>query len=415
MSQEEEHKEEFRNDEERIIENMVLDGRTDLYEDLDFLPTRQSLYNSEKLIPEYDDEIFQRVVWCRPKDISESSAYFDPYSHMLSVQQGSLPDDVFLGTLLAVAVYSKYDLIENIFASRPEDFVKFGIYTCRFYVDGEWVEVITDTNLPCLRDNATGRLAPVYGRSPLINELWIPLVEKAFAKAMGSYEAIASIKVQKALLHLTGGSVQLRNIRDEVMHMDTISDQLAWQEFKRKVNGDCLILMYPQERKIATPATANSTGGGLGGLDGPNTPGGGDALSVQDSSTMGGGTGSVPDNGMDRLSEHYFIPNRLYSVVMCRDHGGYELVLMHCPWTDPGYVWTGEWSDISNDWDLYPELLYELEKDPTVPWSRKTPNGGPLNTIHDREEVMKAATASKTQAILKSTAAVVVDGDATCL
>lgn len=52
---------EERNDEERIIENMLLDGRNTLYEDLDFLPTRQSLYNSEKQIPEYDDEVFQRI------------------------------------------------------------------------------------------------------------------------------------------------------------------------------------------------------------------------------------------------------------------------------------------------------------------------------------------------------------------
>jgi len=32
-------------------------------------------------------------------------------------------------------------------------------------------------------------------------------------------------------------------------------------------------------------------------------------------------------------------------------------VLMHNPWNDPAHVWTGEWSDQSNDWDLYPELL----------------------------------------------------------
>ena len=25
------------------------------------------------------------------------------------------------------------------------------MYTCRFYVEGEWVEVITDTMLPCIR------------------------------------------------------------------------------------------------------------------------------------------------------------------------------------------------------------------------------------------------------------------------
>lgn len=50
-----------RNDEERIIENMLIDGHVALYEDLDFLSTRQSLYNSEKMIPEYDDENFQRI------------------------------------------------------------------------------------------------------------------------------------------------------------------------------------------------------------------------------------------------------------------------------------------------------------------------------------------------------------------
>ena len=30
---------------------------------------------------------------------------------------------------------------------------------------------------------------------------------------------------------------------------------------------------------------------------------------------------------------------------------------MHNPWHDSNYTWTGEWSDQSNDWDLYPELL----------------------------------------------------------
>lgn len=69
---------------------------------------------------------------------------------------GTLKDSNFLGTLIAVCVYPKYDLMENIFSSRPEDFLKFGIYTCRFYVNEEWVDLITDTNIPCVRNNLTG-------------------------------------------------------------------------------------------------------------------------------------------------------------------------------------------------------------------------------------------------------------------
>lgn len=53
--------EEDRTEEDRIIDNMVIDGIDKLYEDLDFIPARQSLYNSEKMIPEYDDEVFQQI------------------------------------------------------------------------------------------------------------------------------------------------------------------------------------------------------------------------------------------------------------------------------------------------------------------------------------------------------------------
>ena len=38
--------------------------------------------------------------------------------------QGTLPDEVFLGALLAIAAYPRSDLIQNIFASIPEDFLK---------------------------------------------------------------------------------------------------------------------------------------------------------------------------------------------------------------------------------------------------------------------------------------------------
>lgn len=53
--------EEYRSEEDRIIETILLDGQKAFYDDLDFLPARQSLYNSEKNIAEYDDEIFQHI------------------------------------------------------------------------------------------------------------------------------------------------------------------------------------------------------------------------------------------------------------------------------------------------------------------------------------------------------------------
>ena len=263
---------------------------------------------------------------------------------------------------MGICAYSKYDLIENIFASRPEDFSKYGIYTCRFYVDGEWVEVITDTNSPCIKNMMTGKYSPAYGTSDNVNETWVTFVEKAFAKAMGSYEEIPNIKVQKALLHLTGGSVQTVSMKDEVMRYDTVSENEAWTIFKKKLENDSIVLLMPNEKKVvdaeALGSDEQAAGGGTGSGEGAGGGGG------------GGNTGKDRQPG-----EEYFAPDMLYSAILCRDLGGYELVLMHNPWRVEGFEWTGEWSDSSNDWDLYPELLTELERDPAVPWTRKRPNG----------------------------------------
>ena len=55
----------------------------------------------------------------RPSAVTKTPVYFNPDSVRISARQGSLPDGNFLGALLAISVYSKYDLIENLFASRP--------------------------------------------------------------------------------------------------------------------------------------------------------------------------------------------------------------------------------------------------------------------------------------------------------
>lgn len=45
---------------------------------------------------------------------------------------------------------------------------------------------------------------PVYGRCRDPKEMWVPLVEKAYAKLHGSYQAIESGSIATALIDLTG-------------------------------------------------------------------------------------------------------------------------------------------------------------------------------------------------------------------
>ena len=75
----------------------------------------------------------------------------------------------------------------------------YGIYTLRFFKDGEWRTVCVDNRLPCTPE---GQLLFSRGVDP--TELWVPIVEKAYAKLHGNFELLGQGSVPYALKDLTG-------------------------------------------------------------------------------------------------------------------------------------------------------------------------------------------------------------------
>ena len=71
--------------------------------------------------------------------------------------------------------------------------------------NGEWVEVTTDTRIPYGDVDSDMFNFPVYGHALDKRELWVPLLEKAYAKLHGTYEHIHGGSVCDALVDLTGG------------------------------------------------------------------------------------------------------------------------------------------------------------------------------------------------------------------
>lgn len=336
---------------------------------------------------------------------------------------------------MAITTYTGYDLLQNIIASRPSDFAKYGVYTCRFYVEGQWVDVLTDTKLPCVRDQRTGLFSSVYSRSRnSVSELWIPLIEKAYAKALGSYEAVTKIKIHDAFLHLTGGSVQQMYLHDETT--GELKVEGAWKLFKSYLNNNAIITAQPSQFALE--------GLNKGKLDNND---------VQNNEILDDDNKAVVDDEEfeEKKEIQGFLPNRLYSLISCHDIGGFELVLMHNPWSEN--CWGGEWSDGSSDWGTYPEILAHIREDKSILWTLENPRGffwmtfknfqkyfnsiyvcklfpshqfnyycikgewkdqsagGMLQTIKDEKEVKLLAKESHDHALQKATAEVIVDGD----
>lgn len=413
-----------RSEEDQIIELLSIEGSGNLFEDTDFIPNRQSLYDNEGFIPYYDTEVTNFITWKRPHEFCNFPCYFHETFDVPSIVQGTLLDEAFIGVLAAVAVAEEGELIENIVYSRPDDFKQYGVFTCRFYVEGEWVEVITDTRIPCIHNEVTDKLAPIYSRSSNRKELWVSLIQKAYAKALGSYEAVSKVKVSDLLVHLTGGSVQEIRFHEEGGLAREFRSHFA-KRLKKMISSGTVLVAKP--------------------------------LDSSDTTTGGHGADRGPDSDAMLHDLEGLMADKYYAVLALREVNISELVLLHCPWErrEGAPEWEGDWSDGSAKWDEYPEVLQSVQDDPAIKWRRNDPKGflwmsfgdfvrlfqgvhccqlfhnttalanyyfdkgdfrdryagGPMASIRDREEGARLALKTEHDSLLKATASVIVDGD----
>ena len=123
------------------------------------------------------------------------------------ITQGQLGDRWFLG---ALAIFSGANKVGNNNIDQlnilkrtffmGDNFKEYGIYTARFFKNGNLMYVIIDDKLPVKRKD--GQL--VFGSCKNVNELWVALLEKAYAKLFGCYKSLIGGYVHQALGDLTG-------------------------------------------------------------------------------------------------------------------------------------------------------------------------------------------------------------------
>ncbi|XP_022891820.1 calpain-type cysteine protease DEK1-like [Olea europaea var. sylvestris] len=292
METQEEINQRMRSVELAVKEALLASGESQ-FTDQEFPPNDRSLF----VDPDNPPSKLQVVSeWMRPiemvmeKHLDSNPCLFSGTANPSDVCQGRLGDCWFLS---AVAVLTEVSRISEVIITPQYN--EEGIYTVRFCIQGEWVPVVVDDWIPC---ESPGK--PAFATSRKRNELWVSVLEKAYAKLHGSYEALEGGLVQDALVDLTGGAGEEIDIRSAQAQIDLASGRL-WSQ----------LLRFKQE----------------GFLLGAGSPSGSDV----------------------HVSSSGIVQGHAYSILQVREVDGNKLVQIRNPWANE-VEWNGPWSDSSPEW-----------------------------------------------------------------
>ncbi|KAL9131646.1 MAG: hypothetical protein Q9217_000457 [Psora testacea] len=270
----------------------------------------------------------------RVPDIFQKPQFYIDDASASDVRQGFNGDCWFLSALCAIS--NKKHLIDRVCVARDE---QVGVYGFVFHRDGEWFHTVIDDKLYLTasdwwessdsgrqtfglinRQDAeesyrkayqTGSKALYFAQCREENETWLPLLEKAFAKAHGDYSSIEGGFTGEAIEDLTGG------VTTELFTTDILDKDRFWKEEILKVNDKFLF--------------GCSTG----------------TFDKWQDSEVASQTGARSG----------IIRQHAYSIMDALEKNGQKLLKIRNPWgTDE---WRGAWSDGSEQWT--PEWMQLLD------------------------------------------------------
>ncbi|KAL8909956.1 MAG: hypothetical protein Q9171_004722 [Xanthocarpia ochracea] len=250
------------------------------------------------------------------KEIFEKPQFLLEDMNANDVRQGEVGDCWFLSAVCALS--NCKDLLHRVCVARDE---KVGVYGFVFQRDGEWIYEVIDDKLYLVSEDfhmsyisrkiwedidmpdrdekyrqamQKGSDALYFAKCRNPNATWLPLLEKAYAKANGDYGSIRGGVTGQAIEDLTGG------VTSEIFTSDILDKDKLWTDELMNVNK---LFLFGLAQFIGT-----------------------------------------------RRQEKGIYRNHAYTIMEARELDGFRLLKIKNPWGQKG--WKGPWSNGSEEWTL---------------------------------------------------------------
>ncbi|XP_053568515.1 calpain-8-like [Bombina bombina] len=273
-----------------------------LFKDEDF-PACSSIIGYRELGP--NSAKTKGVVWKRPSDICPSPQFIVSGATRSDICQGEVGDCWLMAAIASLTLYE--DVLAQVVPQNQSFQDQYaGIFHFKFWQYGEWVDVVVDDRLPTVN----GSLMFVHSAEG--NEFWSALLEKAYAKLNGSYEALSGGFTVEGFEDFTGGISEFYDLKSPPANLF----QIIQKALKKESLLGCSINISNKYE-------------------------------------------------IEKITQRKLVKGHAYSVTGAEEvlyHGCKEkLIRLRNPWGD--VEWTGPWCDGAPEWnDVDPKVKEELEK-----------------------------------------------------